>query len=179
MTQLRTGLIGVVAAFLLGAVVLPAFADGTCGQPLSTGTKPTVKDCIYIARASLGAVPCSECVCDTDGSGAIRLGDALRCLISAIGGKVTLECPPCEATSTTTTVPTCATCSQVALGGASADDLCESSRVLYDAMTSCPCDSCSAQCPRMCSDSTTSGGFACLRCLKESCSQAFIDCLSD
>jgi hypothetical protein len=164
---------------LAGSVFLaassPAFAE--CGQPLSEGGGPKVRDCIYIARASLGVVPCSDCVCDTDGSANQSVGDALRCLWHVVGAEVTLDCPTCES-STTTTEPGCAACGEAFFHTAAEEDLCESSRLLFEAMMDCPCTECAEDCGGLCdTDSTTT--HVCPHCIFDSCRQAVADCLDD
>jgi len=66
-----------------------------CGQPISTGSKPTASDCLFILKSAVGSATCSPaCVCDTDGGGTVSATDALTCLKVAVGQTgVTLNCP--------------------------------------------------------------------------------------
>lgn len=160
----------VLLAVLLSA---PTSAFAVCGQPVSEGSGPTVADCIYIARAGFGAVPCSDCVCDLDGSGEIRISDALRCLRVVIGAEVPLECPPCES-STTTTLPSCSPCRDALFGLAEPEELCEEDAVLYDDLNGCLCSChCFAFCGA-CIDEVT--GTTPLGCLRE-CKPQIAACL--
>ncbi len=162
-------------------------ADAACAQPVSSGSEPTVRDCIQIARASIGAVSCSDCVCDTDGSGDVRIGDALRCLWFVVGGDVTLDCPPCESTTTSSTLPACAPCGEALIGIAKPDELCDSSRLLYDALKSCPCDQCADACRDVVCHSTdpaetdapSGSPRLCLGCYVEQCRDEFQNCADD
>jgi hypothetical protein len=167
-----------LAAALLALAPASRAAD-TCSQPVSTGSEPVVRDCIQIARASIGAVSCRDCVCDVNGSGTVSIADALRCLWFVVGGEVTLDCPACNE-STTTTEPACASCSEALFHTADVEDLCESSRVLYDAMIDCPCDSCAEECAGICqTDSMTTVGRECAACSFDQCRSRVHDCLED
>jgi hypothetical protein len=136
-------------SLLLTAGILTAgvaSADLNCSQPVSDGASPVIGDCLRIARASIGsAAACPLCACDTNGSGEIEISDALRCLFVVIGRDVDLECPVCSET-TTTTVPTCATCSEAFYGEATRADLCEFDRQLYDSVKQCLCSCCDLFC---------------------------------
>lgn len=162
-------------------------AQGSCGQPVSQGSEPTLVDCLYIARASVGAATeCPDCACDTNGSGEVRITDGLRCLWFVVGQDVTLDCPPCEA-STTTTLPPCASCNDVLVGLADEADLCEDLRPIYDAMDGCLCDQCGSQCEPICGSVilpgdepvAAFGGGSCLGCYFDQCSQALRDCIEN
>jgi hypothetical protein len=169
-------------SILFAAVLIctpTASSAETCSQPQSDGSEPVIRDCIEIARASLGAASCRDCVCDTNGSGEISIADALRCLLFVVGLDVTLECPACNS-STTTTEQACASCSDVFFHAAGEEELCESSRVLYDAMLDCPCTECSQDCAGYCdSDPETHATRACPRCVVESCRDTVTACLED
>jgi hypothetical protein len=97
-----------VRGLLLPAVLLsaalaatPAWAaQGDCGQPQSTGTKPTASDCAYILRVSVKLVACELCVCDVNNSTSVTSTDALQCLRRAVNLPVILRCPSCGPTTT-------------------------------------------------------------------------------
>ena len=82
-----------------------SWADlGDCSQPVTSGTKQTATDCLFILRAGVGAATCApKCICDTDSNGNITAGDALRCLIDTVGGNATVNCPCDNPTTTSTT----------------------------------------------------------------------------
>jgi hypothetical protein len=66
-----------------------------CGDPDDSG-RVTASDALFILRCAIGAVTCSSCICDVDGTGGEpKAGDALRVLRSATGLPVELGCPPC------------------------------------------------------------------------------------
>jgi len=176
-------------AFLCAALfAVPSVAwSADCAQPVSETGSPTIKDCIYIARSSISDLPCANCVCDANGSGDIRITDALRCLWFVVGGDgVTLDCPPCNDTSTTT-LPGCASCNDALVGASDVEDLCESSRILYDDMKACPCEACPQECgptPPLCASAertitSAPSSYACIRCLVESCRPAITACFED
>ncbi len=166
----------IAAALALAPAVSSA---QTCSQPVSDGSEPVVRDCIYIARASIGSADCRDCVCDTNGSGSVSIVDALRCLWFVVGADVTLDCPTCDS-STTTTEQACASCSEVFFHTAEEVDLCESSRILYDAMIECPCADCAEQCAGICqTDTATTFTRECPRCIYESCRDTISACLED
>jgi len=63
-------------------------AQGDCAQPVSTGTAPTVRDCLYVLQVSVsgGSSSCdTPCICDADGDRAISATDALLCMRKAVG----------------------------------------------------------------------------------------------
>jgi len=98
------------AAGLLTALVcfpaLTAFsANGDCGIPVTSGALPKTSDCLFILRVGVGIGSCAPCVCNTNDTAGITAGDALLCLKAAVGQNVTLVCPPCPETTTTTTLP--------------------------------------------------------------------------
>jgi hypothetical protein len=170
-----------ISMLIAGSALFAATAASaqTCGQPASDGTKPVVRDCIQIARASLGAADCRDCVCDTNGSGDVSLTDALRCLWFVVGADVTLDCPTCDS-STTTTEQACASCSDVFFHVGEQEDLCESSQLLYDAMIECPCTDCSEICAGICqTDTATTLERGCPRCIYENCRDAVAACVED
>lgn len=171
-------------AFVLVAAMLAcaptASSAETCSQPQSDGSEPVVRDCIHIARASIDAVSCRDCVCDTNGSGEVSIADALRCLWFVIGVDVTLACPACESTTTTTTAETCASCSDVFFHAAGPDELCEASQILHDAMIDCPCNECDADCAGYCDDvPETIASRECARCVFDVCRDDIAACLED
>lgn len=76
----------------------------TCGDPVDPGalgasfTLPSVvtaSDALLALNAAVSLASCELCVCDVDNSGAVTAADALRILTAAVGGDVTLDCPPC------------------------------------------------------------------------------------
>lgn len=86
-SSLATALVSIVF------VVEAAAATGNCGQPVTGGASPSVTDCQFILKASVGIETCaSECVCDTNGNGVVTTGDALRCLQSVVGGPAMQLC---------------------------------------------------------------------------------------
>jgi hypothetical protein len=100
----RAALAGLLIPVLLASAGPSAAAVGDCGQPVTNGTKPLTNDCLYTLRSAVGIVECELCVCDTDGGGTIAASDAQRCLRAAVGLSVTLSCPDCPST-TSTSVP--------------------------------------------------------------------------
>jgi hypothetical protein len=179
---LRTPKALVPASFLFAALLAlspTASSAETCSQPLSTGSEPVVRDCIEIARASIDAVSCPDCICDTNGSGEVSIADALRCLWFVVGLDVTLDCPTCDS-STTTTEQTCASCSEAFFHTAGEEELCESSRLLYDAMIDCPCSDCAEDCAGYCDeDPETRASRTCPRCVYDNCRDTIAACLED
>jgi hypothetical protein len=133
------------AAVLLGAASSSA-AIPVCSQPASDGALPVLSDCLHLARASVGIVPCAACVCDADGSGATTISDALHCMRFSVGDDVELDCPECKGSTTTTTLPGCASCNDVMTGDREYADLCSLSKSIYDDMKSCPYQSCYCAC---------------------------------
>ncbi|HXC49620.1 MAG TPA: hypothetical protein VN634_01930 [Candidatus Limnocylindrales bacterium] len=157
------------------ALVSPAAAADACARPITDGDKPAIADCLYIARASIGSRPCSECVCDVNGSGSIEISDALRCLRVAIGGQGELACPPCD--STTTTLETCAPCADALIGLAHPEDLCDVDRIEYDETIACLHSCCSFVCPAVVGGSCTPcTGPLLLTCLRETCRAEIESC---
>ena len=64
-----------------------------CGQPVTSGAKPTASDCLYILRTAVGTETCTpECICDVNAAGGVTASDALLCLRKAVGQDVTLDC---------------------------------------------------------------------------------------
>lgn len=77
-------------------------ARGDCCQPISNGAGPAVSDCLHILRTAVGLSTCEPaCICAPRGTLPTLAGDALTCLLVAVGRSSQLECP-CLATSTTT-----------------------------------------------------------------------------
>jgi hypothetical protein len=91
----------------LVVVASPAHAaSGDCAQPESDTARPTATDCLRILRVAVGLSTCDPlpaCVCAPGGELPAKATDALICLVSAIGGPATLDCPCTTTTSTTST----------------------------------------------------------------------------
>ena len=93
-----------LAALLLGSALLssPAVslaAKGDCGQPSSSGTKPSSADALQILKKAVNqASTCNDkpCICDVNGSGSVTASDALLTLKKAVGQAVTLNCSKCS-----------------------------------------------------------------------------------
>jgi hypothetical protein len=73
-----------------------AAAAGDCGQPVTTGERPTTNDALFVLRASVGLEECNRCVCDTDDSGEVTTSNSLAVLRDAVGLEVALACPACD-----------------------------------------------------------------------------------
>jgi len=162
--------LAIAIGVLLASAGAAAAAGEFCAQPLSQGSAPTISDCLYIAGASVGAVPCEVCVCDADGSGEVRIGDALRCLRVVLGAPVTLACPPCSVT--TTTLAECASCGEVLGGLADRGDLCELDELFYGDVIRCicSCDGCGPLCRHPVVPVVASAtGADCLSCFRDTC----------
>lgn len=127
-----------------------SLAQPPCSQPVTTGEHPLIRDCVVVARASVGIDECAECVCDVDGSGQIQISDGLRCLRYVVGSESTLACPACEETTTTTTLPGCASCDDVLTGKREYEELCPLAKLIYDDMVDCPRESCGCACNSPC-----------------------------
>jgi hypothetical protein len=141
-----TSILVLLAAVLLGSVHQAEAAE-FCSQPVSESTDPSLRDCIHVARSSIGLEDCAKCLCDVDGSGDILLTDALVCLRHVVGNDVVLACPDCSASTTTsTTIPGCASCNDVLTGVRDYDDLCPLAKFIYDDMRDCPLESCRCAC---------------------------------
>jgi glucose/arabinose dehydrogenase len=93
-----------VAALAVLAPTLAYAADPTCGVPVSGGASPNTSDALFILRVAVGSERCRQCVCDTEGSGDVSAADALIALKASAGQSVTLECPVCDPSTTTTTL---------------------------------------------------------------------------
>jgi hypothetical protein len=107
---LRSRLIATVC--LLLAATSAYAAKGDCGQPTSNGAIPKSSDALTILKAAVGqntSCDSSPCVCDVDGSGAIRVTDGLRTLKAAVGQDVELECECFTSTVSTTSSSTTST----------------------------------------------------------------------
>src|SRR5205085_12292365 len=92
----RSPLSGVVLALvaLVSTAGVPAFAaQGDCGQPQTTGSKPTAGDALSILHAAVGERSCAACICDVNGSQTVTATDALVTLKSAVGQDIALVCP--------------------------------------------------------------------------------------
>ncbi len=99
-----------VSFLILSTASVPAgAAAGDCGQPVSTGTKPTATDALFVLKAAVGSLQCELCVCDADGNGSNTATDALRVLKVAVGNALALLCPACATTTSTTTTSTTTT----------------------------------------------------------------------
>src|SRR3990172_12650072 len=69
---------------------------GDCLQPASTGSSATVRDCLYVLQAGLGARTCEpRCICDANADDSIDATDALVCLRSVIGLPSSELCTSC------------------------------------------------------------------------------------
>jgi hypothetical protein len=65
-------------ALLLTASV--SYAASTCGQPASSGRRPTASDALFVLRTTVALERCDACVCDVDGDGTTTTSDALTLL---------------------------------------------------------------------------------------------------
>jgi hypothetical protein len=66
-----------------------------CGQPISSGAKPSAADALEILRTAIGQSDCGgfdPCICDVNDSGSVTASDALQTLQSAVGLPVVLGC---------------------------------------------------------------------------------------
>jgi len=78
--------------------------EPSCGDPVAPFDGPVATDCLFVLQSAVGAEQCEACICDVTGSAnGINATDALACLKVAVGEPLTLECPPCNGGSTTTT----------------------------------------------------------------------------
>jgi len=68
-------------------------ANGDCGQPTSSGSKPTASDALTVLKAAVGQTTCALHICDVDNNSKITAPDALRVLRIAVGQNLTLNCP--------------------------------------------------------------------------------------
>ncbi len=109
-TTIHRWMSGLAIAALL---ICPHFANaaqGDCGQPSSTGPKPTTTDALSVLKSAVKGSGCDECVCDVNGSGGatpITATDALVTLGVAVGKDLQLQCPPCGTTTTSSSTTTC------------------------------------------------------------------------
>ncbi len=90
-------------------------AKGDCGQPVSTGAKPSAADALAILKEAVGqATACDAlpCICDVSGNGAVQASDALITLKIAVGQNQPLNCD-CEVTVSTSTSTSTSTSSTV------------------------------------------------------------------
>jgi len=71
-------------------------ALGDCGQPLSTGTRPTASDALFVLRSAVGQSSCELCICDVNGNGTTTASDSLAVLRKAVNLPVTFNCISCE-----------------------------------------------------------------------------------
>jgi hypothetical protein len=90
-----------VSLFLLGPVHEAVAAQGDCGQPFSSGTKPAASDCNGCLQVAVGTRQVDPpCLCDLNGSGSVTASDALICLQIAVGlPGLPLDCPCAKCTS--------------------------------------------------------------------------------
>jgi hypothetical protein len=88
---------------------------GDCGQPVTSGAKPSATDALYVLRTAVKLVTCPLHVCDTNSSGSISAGDALLTLQFAVGTPVTLMCPDATTTTTSTSSTTTSSTSSTTL----------------------------------------------------------------
>jgi hypothetical protein len=66
----------------------------SCADP-NGDRRPTATDGLLILGAAVGAHACDPCLCDLDGSGAVRASDALAELRVSVGSPLTLACTAC------------------------------------------------------------------------------------
>lgn len=107
----------IVSALLLVvcAATSAMAAKGDCGQPQSTGTKPSAADALAILKEAVGqatACDAEPCICDVSGNGAVQASDALIALKIAVGQNQPLNCD-CEVTVSTSTSTSTSTSSTV------------------------------------------------------------------
>jgi hypothetical protein len=168
-----TSIVFLLAALSLGGVPHGQASD-FCSQPVSESPDPILRDCIHVARSSIGLEDCAKCLCDVDGSGDIHLSDALVCLRYVIGNDVELACPECSvSTTTSTTMPGCASCNDVLTETREYQELCPLAKHVYDDMKSCPSRSCGCACGFLrvcipginCCDDPFPNAHECLECL--------------
>lgn len=96
-TRIRSGPALLIAGLLMLAPAAARGANGDCGQPVTSGAKPSASDCLYVLKSAVGAVEC-DCVCDTNGSGSTLASDALLCLGVAVGYPLVMNCPCADLT---------------------------------------------------------------------------------
>lgn len=103
----------------------PAIAGlGDCGQPVSSGTRPSASDALYTLRAAVGLIACEDIVCDVDGNCVLTAGDALRVLRAAVGESLELACrDDCDATTTTSSTVTTTTVTSTTLPNATWEEV--------------------------------------------------------
>lgn len=90
----------ILAAVLTGGLMLAAptlssAAQGDCGQPNSSGTKPSASDALAILKEAVGqdtACDAEPCICDINSSGSTTAADALLALKVAVGQDVEFAC---------------------------------------------------------------------------------------
>lgn len=112
----------IVSAILLVvcAATSARAAKGDCGQPQSTGTKPSAGDALAILKEAVGqATSCDAepCICDVSGNGAVQASDALITLKIAVGQNQPLNCD-CEVTVSTSTSTSTSTSSTMPISSA-------------------------------------------------------------
>jgi hypothetical protein len=87
-----------------GSTTTTLSGGGSCGDPvaLTAGQSGielpltvTATDGLFVLRAAVGTEPCTDCVCDVNGSGGVSATDALYVLQLAVGQSLPLLCPPC------------------------------------------------------------------------------------
>lgn len=66
----------------------------SCADP-NGDHRPTASDSLFILGAAVGARACDPCLCDLDGSGAVRASDALAELRVSVGSPLTPACTAC------------------------------------------------------------------------------------
>ncbi len=94
---------GAIVTIVMAVALAPqsAVAASGCSLPVNT-TGPKTSDCLFILQTAVDLRDCALCICDVNDSGTILSSDALVCLKAAVGLEVTLDCPACESTTTTT-----------------------------------------------------------------------------
>jgi hypothetical protein len=134
------------AALVLATAQTASAGLGDCGQPLSSGERPTASDALYILRTAVDLEDCTAtgqpCICDVNSTGSATASDALVVLQVAVDLPVVLACAPgCPAgdtTTTTTTTVTTSSSSSTSLSSTSTSSTSlgasiEAGRSIYDA----------------------------------------------
>jgi len=117
--MLRNPATAIAVLFLIlsqGVLPAPALAV-SCGQPVTTGTRPAATDALYILRASVGSVLCTLSACDTSSDCTLTASDALRSLRAAVGHTVTLGCKASCVTQTPCGESAAAVCNGICAAG--------------------------------------------------------------
>lgn len=139
-----------VSVFLCSLLLRPALShalQGDCGQPASSGSRPSANDALYTLRAAVGVnEPCALSICDVDNNGLVTAADALKILRAAVGLAEVLNCPSAVTTTTArpstttstgfpTTTTVLVTTTTIPRLGARSCLLDESSRLVFDLLS--------------------------------------------